>query len=243
MAVQVFATSTSRLLRTLQMENGEKVIGFRISPTDQDILYVFTSSSVTRWHWNSGEQLARLGTNRPTISIDLPLVQPEGDFSLYVSIVIQKDGKRGISINKLGEQSLLENIVLATSAHVNFIKVAYGGRVLVASDDSHVFLGTTTKINTENLESTHFTWRDATLPVTATSLDVRESFPAKGPGAIDLVVGETGGSILIYNDIVNTLLGYNVDKKPSPRRLHWHRGAVSTLRWSHDGKSTLLAKL
>lgn len=215
------------------------MIGFRLCPVDENVLYIFTASCVTKWHWDSGKQLARLATNRPTISIDLLSVQPGDGSALYASIVIQKDGKRGISINKLGEESLLETIVLHTSAHLNVVKVACGGRVVVASDDSHLFLGTTTSLNIEKIESTQFTWRETTLPVTATSFDLRESISAKGLAAINLVVGDTNGSILVYNDIVNTLLGHS-DKKTPPRRLHWHRGAVSTVRWSHDGTFSLL---
>lgn len=223
------------------METGQKVIGFRICPVDQEVLYIFTSGFVTKWHWDSGKRLARWGTNRPTVSIDLPLAQNEGDTAPYFSIVTQKDGKREISIDTLGDKKLPGITVLRTSEHISVVKVAYGGRVLFASDSSHLFMGTTTNIALENPESTRFTWREATLPVTATSFHLRESSSVKGSDAVDMVVGESGGSILIYHDIVNALFGRNTDKKSSPRKLHWHRGPVSTVRWSKDGTFAQLA--
>lgn len=143
-----------------------------------------------------------------------------------------------ISINTLGDKQLPGITALKTSKQINVIKVAYGGRLLFASDGSHLFMGTTTNINLENAEATQVTWREATLPVTATSFDLRESSSMKGADAVDLLVGESGGAIVIYHDIVDTLFGRDTHKKPSPRKLHWHRGSVSTVRWSNDGAFT-----
>lgn len=234
-SVQVFATSTSRLLRTLRAETGQKVIGFKICPVDEDVLYIFTSSFVTKWHWNSGRRLALWETNGPTVSIDLPLAQTIGGSLPYFSIVAQKDGKRRVSITTLGDQKVPSITALETSEHINVIQGVHGGRILFASDGSHLFLGTTSNVDTESPESTRFTWREATLPVTATSFHLRETFSVKGSVGVDLVVGESGGSILIYHDIVNTLFGRNTDNKTSPRKLHWHRGSVGAVRWSRDG--------
>jgi NET1-associated nuclear protein 1 (U3 small nucleolar RNA-associated protein 17) len=217
------------------MEAGQKVIGFKICPAEQDILYVFTSGFVTKWRWNSGERLDRWGTNSTTVSIDLPSIEKDENSIVWFSISIQKDGKREISINALSEKKPAGSTVLQTNKILNVIKVAYEGRVIFASDGTHLFLGTTTKSELENPESAQYTWREATLPVSATSLHLRESSSTKGSEAVDLVVGESHGSILIYQDILNTLFGRNAGKKSSPRKLHWHRGPVNTVRWSMDG--------
>lgn len=217
------------------------MIGFRICPDDEDVLYIFTSASVTKWHWNSGKRLAIWETNRPTVSIDLPLTQDTASSSSYFSIETQKNGKRGILISTLDDKEISSLTVLQTSEHINVIKVAYGGRLLLASDGSSLFLATTSNINVEHPEPASFIWRQATLPVTATSFHLRENSFAKGSDAVDLVVGESGGSILIYHDIVNTLFGRNTDNKISPRKLHWHRGPVSAVRWSKDGTFALLS--
>lgn len=238
-SVQVFATSTSRLLRTLQMETGQRVIGFKICPTDQNILYIFTSGFVTKWHWDSGKRLACWGTPCPILSVDLPSAESEGRPPLYFAIGAQKDGKREISINTFSDKKPTGTTALQTNEHINAIKVVYGGRVVFASDGSHLFMGTTTSVDLDSPDSMQYKWREATLPVTATSFHLRESSSAKGSDAVDLVVGESGGSILVYQDILNTLFGRNADKKPSPRKLHWHRGPVNTVRWSKDGMCSL----
>ncbi|KAJ6104192.1 hypothetical protein N7523_010512 [Penicillium sp. IBT 18751x] len=233
-SVQVFSTSTSRLLRTLQMEAGQKVIGFKLSPVDGSILYIFTSGFVTKWNWEEGKRHGRWGTLSSNVSVDLPTVKSPEHSTTYVSIGIQKDGKREISINALNEKQPMGTTILRTNENLNTIKTAHEGRVIFSCDGTHIFLGTTTKSELENPESAQYVWREATLPTTAISLDLRESFSTKGPEAVDLVVGESGGSIVIYQDILNSLFG-PTDKKVSPRKLHWHRGPVSTVRWSMDG--------
>lgn len=241
-SVQVFATATSRLLRALQMEAGQKVIGYQLCPIEPDILYIFTPGFVTKWDWDSGKRLARWGTDATTVAVDLSLVEKKDQLASY-SIVSQKDGKMQILINSLGEKKLVGISVLVTSEPINSIKVACGGRVIVACDGSHLFLGTTSSVDLESPESIQYTWREATLPAPATCFHLREnsdeSSGSPGP-VVDLAVGETGGYILIYQDILSTLFGRSAEKKSTPRKLHWHRGAVSSVRWSRDGKILII---
>ncbi|KAJ5778578.1 hypothetical protein N7520_001824 [Penicillium odoratum] len=241
-AVQVFATSTSRLVRTLQMEAGQSVIGFKICPIDQEILYIFTSSFVTKWHWDSGKRLARWGNGSRAVAVDVPLVENESQLAAY-TIVIQKDGKRQISINALNDKKAPGIIALNTDDQINKIQVVSGGRVIIACDGTRVFMGTTTNVDLENAESVQYKWRETILPSTATCFHMRQrsaqDTKPKNLDVIDLAVGETGGSILVYQDILSTLFGRNTEKKTSPQRLHWHRGAVNTVRWSRDGNYIL----
>lgn len=236
-AVQVFATSTSRLSRTLQMEAGQQIIGFSICPEDQESLYIFTSSgSISKWNWSSGKRIARWETTCTTVSMSLASVGKEGSTAaISFSIISPKDGKRQISINTLGDKKIQGTTALETSQKINSIKVTHDGRVIVASDGKHLFMGTTTSAELENLETVQYVWREATLPVNATCFDIQ----IQGSESIDLAVGESGGSILIYQNVLNTLFGKDFsDKRSSPRKLHWHRGSVNTVRWSKDGMST-----
>ncbi|KAJ5929710.1 hypothetical protein N7454_006660 [Penicillium verhagenii] len=243
-AVQVFATSTSRLVRTLQMEAGQTVVGYKICPVDKEILYIFTSKFVTKWNWDAGKRLARWGIGPQTVAVDVPSVENENQLAAF-AIVAQKDGKRQISINALSDKKSPAIVVLNTDVQINDIKVIRGGRVIVACEGSRFFVGTTTTLDLENAESAQYNWRETTLPSHATCFDLHqtrnktESRSAKGSEVIDLAVGETGGSILIYQDILSTLFGRNADKKSSPQKLHWHRGAVNTLMWSKDGNYIL----
>ncbi|KAJ5312918.1 hypothetical protein PENANT_c018G01177 [Penicillium antarcticum] len=231
-AVQVFATATSRLSRTLQMEAGQKIVGFSICPEDQENLFVFTSSgSISKWNWSSGKRISRWETTSTTVSASLASIEQQGNKNINsFSITSQKDGKRQISISTLGDKKIQCTTVLETNQKLNCIRVTHDGRVIVASDGQRLFMGTTSSAELGNLDTVQYNWREATLPVNATCFDIRESV------SIDLAVGESGGSILIYQNVLNTLFGKETsDKKSSPRKLHWHRGSVNTVRWSKDG--------
>ena len=236
MAVQVFATSTSRLLRTLQMESGQKVVGYKICPVNPEVLYIFTPKLVTKWNWDSGKRLARWETDATVTAVDVPVVENEQQLASY-SILTQKDGKKQISINPLADKKAPGIVALQTNEQINAVQVAYGGRVIFASGGNRIFLGTAAKFDIGNPESVSFKWREAALPVSATCFHLRESTAtsSKSADVIDLVVGEKGGSILIYHDLSNTLFGRSAEKSP-PRKLHWHRSSVNTVRWSKDGK-------
>lgn len=227
------------------MQAGQRVIGYKICPVDPEILYIFSSSIVSKWHWDSGERLKFWRTDSPTIAIDLPSSESTSQLVSY-SIMTKQDGKRQVSINDLSDKKLAGVSALETHQPINTIRVAYGGRIIVASSGSLLFLGTTTSVNLESPGATQYTWAEATLPVHATCLDLRETSTAqhqsseskssKALGPVDLVLGESHGSILIFRDIVNTLFNRSTEKKSSPRKLHWHRSSVNTVRWSRDGK-------
>ncbi|KAJ6151854.1 hypothetical protein N7470_006982 [Penicillium chermesinum] len=197
-AVQVLATSTNRVLRSLQVRGGQKVVGFRLCPVHEEVIYIFTPSSVSKWNWNSGQQLDGWKTNDATIAVDVPWVEEENEVFSYN--LKSKGGKRQIVVCSIDKKSSTGVVVLETKELINKIQVVNSGKVIIASDGHRLFWGSG-----------------------------RTSDP------INLVLGEANGSLLIFQDILNTLFGRNGDKKAAPRKLHWHRGPVSAVRWSTDG--------
>ena len=85
-----------------------------------------------------------------------------------------------------------------------------------------------------------YEWREYRLPVKhITCMDVRES-QAAVPGeianmSIDIAVGDASGVILVYNDVLSSISRESTSGLPLLQRLHWHREAVTSLRWSRDG--------
>ncbi|KAJ5339076.1 hypothetical protein N7452_005804 [Penicillium brevicompactum] len=231
-AVQVIATSTSRITRTIQLEAGQTIIGLNICPQNQDNLYVFTSAgSISKWNWTTGKRIARWETTSKTIATSLASIGKEEDkSSLCFSIISPKGGKRQISVSPLGDEKIQGVTILETSQKLNFIKVTGNGRVVLASDGYHLFLGTSSGPELENLATVQYAWREVMLPVQGVSYDIQ------GSESIDLAIGTANGSILIYQNILDTLFGKDSgEKKAAPRKLHWHREACNTLRWSKDG--------
>lgn len=225
----------------MQSEPGQRVIGYRLCPINPEVLYIFTPKLVTKWDWDSGKRLARWETDLPVVAVDVPSVQGAEQRASYS--ILQNDDKREIAVSALGNEKSDSITVLQTSEPISAIQVACGGRVILASDGSHLFLGTTTEIDFGKPESIRFNWREASLPVAVTCFHLRESSAgSKGSEVVDLAVGEKNGSILIYQDLLNTLFGRNTEKKSAPRKLHWHRSSVNTVRWSKDGKLELFLR-
>lgn len=219
------------------MEAGQQIIGFSLCPEDHENVYVFTSlGCISKWNWSSGKRIARWETTCTTVSTSVASIGKEEDLTaLSFSIISQKDGKRQVTINTLGDKKIQGTIALETIQKLNSIKVTRDGQVVIVSDGKHLFMGTSTSAELENLETVQYAWREATLPVNATCFDIQ----VQGSGSVDLAIGETGGSILIYQNVVNTLFGKDTnEKRSSPRKLHWHRGSVNTVRWSKDGMYT-----
>ena len=214
------------------------MIGFKLCPINEEVIYIFTSAHVAKWNWDSGKQLSRRRTDDTLIAVEVPWVEEESQLLSYS--INARRGKRQIIVHPLENQGD-GTIVLETKEQINKIQVVNGGKAIIASDGSHLFLGITSTVDLDHLQSLSYTWREAIIPVVATCFHLQvataQSGVGKTPGSIDLVLGETNGSILIYHDIFNTLFGRHADKKASPRKLHWHRGSVNVVRWSKDGKS------
>lgn len=167
---------------------------------------------------------------------------------VFYSLRQRKDGRRELSISVL-KDAHAEFVCLETDKAIKHITLSRGGQIIIISDGRHILVGNKRVVDVASPESFHYTWRELSLPVNATCFDIRESQPEdesktkgskKASPVVDLVLGESSGSILIYHDIVNSLsrkesAHEGESRTPVFRRLHWHRGAVTAVRWSRDG--------
>ncbi|PWY78180.1 WD40 repeat-like protein [Aspergillus sclerotioniger CBS 115572] len=245
-AVHVYSLATSRLIRTLQAKDGDSIVGYKLSPEDSKILYIFTlNGSISKWEWLSGEQSSYWDTCHKTISVEVCLTDAGSDCLFFLRE--RKDGKRGIAIEHSSDEKSRENIILETNVQINNLKIASQGQFIMAYGDQNVFFGRT-RLGKPS-EPAQYTWREVNLPVNIMCIDVRHNATSNRSAArsprdrkqydkIDLVLGELGGSILIYHDILRFLddeEGRQNGKTLTPRRLHWHRSSVNSVRWSKDG--------
>jgi NET1-associated nuclear protein 1 (U3 small nucleolar RNA-associated protein 17) len=238
------------------MKESQRVIGFKLSPLSPEYLYISTSCGrVSKWDWISGKQMFIRGKSRKTISSNLcPVLFQEKEQILLFSILERQNGFREISVSPLDESAsgaeLREYVVLRTTRPIVSLKAVQAGQVLIVSDSQNLFIGRLGIHGTEAVTSIVCNWTDITLPVKVTSFDLRENSDSslkpsaqlnskRDYGSVDLVLGESGGSILICCDIMKTLIPNNGKVLPVLRKLHWHRDAVNAVRWSKDGTSFL----
>lgn len=249
-AIQVYSVATSRLFRTLQLESGRHIVGYALSPANQEHLFIFSSTgSVSKWDWLSGEQTSCLDSRGKTVSVDFCThnVDDHAGFNL-LSLRERKDGKKEIVVTTLSDLNARETSIIQTSARISHVKAARNGQAIVAYGGQHILLGVASSEPTNPVPS--YSWREMKVPVNITCLDLRcksmppqnEEQPFSGyprAGEVDVVLGELNGSILLYHDILSAFDEghYEALRNPSPRRLHWHRETVNAVRWSRDGMS------
>ena len=132
------------------------------------------------------------------------------------------------------------------------LRVLDGGRVIVAVSGRKILVGTTSDPDQPALQALAYIWREIICSEIITSLDIRSKHDNepikkfKGAGnviipAIDIVVGGLQGAIFIYEDILRRIVSKEHKSQEGakdvllPRKLHWHRNAVSAVKWSKDG--------
>lgn len=254
-AVHVYSVSTSRLFRTLEVESNHKVVGYRLCPVNEEHLYVFTSGGIGKWEWATGKRMTYWNMSCKKIAIDLTSDGTEDSMRTISYIVREhKDGKRQISAMCLADQRPLETIILDSTRRITNLKVARRGQIIVAWDNHHLLVGNAKVDIPISPVSGQYTWREVNLPVNITCLDLRlgthpvntevtGSKSRRHLDTVDLVLGESGGSILVLYDAVNSLtnneVNYQGRQNSSFKRLHWHRGPVHAVRWSKDGNYIL----
>lgn len=252
-AIHLYSISTARVVRSFQSAPGQTIIGCRVSPGKGDYLYIFTSTgAVDKWDWQSGRQVSHWETNRKTLSIEVFFDQNEDDAQFQLLCLCERnDLKRAITAVDLRDGKSQEKLIFETSIRISHIRCAGQSRAIIAYHDNHLLLGTMGRDDASPTTS-QYTWRELTLPVKITSMDIRSKVSPSQPRTgtsnrsrhwetLDLALGEANGSILVYHDVLNSLNkdgALEAGKGMAPRKLHWHREAVCATRWSKDGTNS-----
>ncbi|KAL2798503.1 hypothetical protein BJX66DRAFT_295024 [Aspergillus keveii] len=249
-SIHVYSVATSRLFRILEPSASETIIGFRISPINQERLHIITSTgSVTEWDWSTNKQLASWNTQHKTLAAHVVsgnTADAEGSRTLLFSLRERKDGKRELAVTPLNEGESQSTSLLETNIRVEDFRVIGDGRIAVVYGGTHLFVGSSSQA--QSSEFSNYAWREVKLGVNISCVDVKQHGTSKqihqrvsGTQKLpnfDLAVGGADGSILVYHGALN-LLGISgkrdEEKKSAPRRLHWHRDSVTAVHWSRDG--------
>ena len=151
--------------------------------------------------------------------------------------------------------------ILSTSSPITHYHVTDGGLLLIAVSGSRLMVGELVGDATaSSLKDLKYIWREVTTPAPINALDVRISTrvspPTNGQSSslssssprkkisdisVDVLVGDSNGVIFVHQDLHANLVrrerqsNGSIDVRTSVRRMHWHREAVRTVKWSRDG--------
>ena len=260
-SMHVYSTSTSLLTRKLITAKSGFIVGFVLSPTDPNLLYVATNlGSLYKYDWNKGKHLGRWDISSQIFNLagsDLAPTPAERD----IIYTVDKKGQWMITAHRLSGKADASKTELRTllksSEPVTALKVLAGGKIIVASSGPRLMIGTSDLAVPASLNDLSYVWRELSCPEWITSLDARSPSDAsrvpgtglvgtnppksKGQPAVDIVVGDLKGAIFVYEDLLGKLVrkerrGKSVTGQDlTPQRLHWHRNGVATTKWSLDG--------
>ena len=246
-AVQLYSTSTSLLVRSLQPAGESSISTFALSASHPTVLYIGTfSGGITKWDWATGKLLATLHGAPELLKLIPAPAEATDDFSEFLYSVNRTGmNKAALSMVRIKKdrtaliQHLFEQEWLSREAYLTC-----DGKVIVLSAERRLIFGAVHQLTKASGETKFGTFRELTLPEEISSIDVRErnkqESNIKDP-ALDIVVGSRRGPILVYEDAYGKVLAKerikegNVQNDLVPRRMHWHREAVNSARWSRDG--------
>lgn len=257
-AINVYATSTSLLVRKLQISRSDRVSAFALSSTNPSHLFVSTSSgSIEKWDWLDGTRLEYWNISATIYSLATSTpVHAETNNGLVYTVDRKDEGQWRLTVHRLLGGAEASKTDLGTLLKYNepliFVKILVNGRIVVVTSGSRLIIGTCDRPSPDSLKDLSYVWRDVNCPEWITSIDVQlrpYDTTAKKPktskatfhGAVDIVVGTLRGKIIIYDDLLENLVRIERGKTAqqvdsiSSRRLHWHRSAVLALKWSMDG--------
>lgn len=235
-----------------------EITSFALSPTTPEHLYVTTSQGIVYlFNWEDGQKLGRWQLNAHVWGLAVTAqISPDGLLDTVYTREQAKGKKWRISAHKLrsgSEKSKTESKTIYSSSNsILHFRLVQDGRVIVIASGQRLLLGSTDENGIVSIQDMNYTWRQLTTPNSITSFDIRtrqkksskSSQSSKRVPTIDIAIGQDKGVIYLYTDLLNHLIAKEngkaaADYRISSQKMHWHREAVGTVKWSLDGKCQL----
>ncbi len=243
--VRVYSQSTSLLVRRIQPrlrgEHDRMVACVQAAATPEHLFVATSSGDISIWDRTQGEQIRRWKSAHSlghivSLSSSTKLQRilavhggPDARHTTISILDLEHDSSHPVATAELLKRKGLKfdtNCFADTG-------------VIVASTRKHLLVGYCPGFAVDE-QYPSFYWRELLVPSEIVSFNARSvvQHRAGNTPRVDIAIGLQSGEILLYEDLLFKLIGK--EKKTaivdiSARILHWHRGAVSSVKWSRDG--------
>lgn len=262
-AIQVYSTSNSLLTRTIKLKidpstrPNARIITYCLSPTNPNIVWVACSDgAIYSIDWTSGAGSDQYWGISSTGCIHMTVASMESAGrrrDVVFTTEPKKDGGWRITANELappkGPIETVARTIYTSNQRVNFLKTGHEGSTIVAASENRVLLGSLRSTEYGTIDKIKYEFRVFESTDVISSLDIKVTDRPKVAGQmdkkrypiVDVVIGDVKGAIFIHNDLLQNLarsqrkVAEDSGISLIPRRLHWHRQAVHTVKWSLDG--------
>ncbi len=224
--VQVLSLETSLVVRTHLTPIGETINCFAVE--GEQVYIAYSRGSPWIWNWSRDEPARQMIMHASKV-LSMALAPPDKEEVSSSLFYISLEGNRTTIYGK-GQH------LHSTKHQLHTIQVLGSGDYVIAQSQSAVVLGSRSKNTNE------YVWIELPFTPGCTCADARiVSTPAGGRKAssaragLRLAVGGEDGKIQVYDDVSALFRRNEEGGLPTPRILHWHRDAVSSLKFSRDG--------
>lgn len=240
--LRVYSTQTSLLIRSLQTSHGSSIVSCALSLVDPTKVYIaYTNDNISLWDWTVNHKSAQVDTQKRLRRV-VPMTF-DGKKEIFLALRHGEDKSSSVvayTVDHTSQDFKIATTVLQRSFSITNIASYAEGSVIIASSAGKILLGYSQDIAATG-QQIIYTWRELSITGSITSFDAQVR-PHKAKSArkvpiLDLVVGFQLGNIMQYQDLLFDLIGKEKktnDDDITPRKLHWHRTAVNTVKWSRD---------
>ncbi|KAF1365295.1 WD40 repeat-like protein, partial [Lizonia empirigonia] len=256
-ALEIYVAETSLLAYKLPVSGSGEVTAYAMSATDSSRVYVAESTGlITLWDWVSRQKIGRWDIGATVRNMTV-ITHSDEDL-----VYCHEPGKSHI-INvhalRTGAQASTTELkpILKTSSSILDIQVLLQGNFVVVACNDSLMVGKRQKQSKTAVQDFEYVWRELKFSqrITAFNAYVRDPTEVTGKAAksaqdqrdvIDIAVGEESGVILLFEDVLSSFAAIETIQKGGkakadnaeslrPKKLHWHRDAVGSVKWSLDG--------
>jgi NET1-associated nuclear protein 1 (U3 small nucleolar RNA-associated protein 17) len=259
-ALEIYVAETSLLAYKLPVSGSGEVTAYALSTTDSNRVYVAESTGlITLWDWVSRQKIGRWDIGATVRNMT---VITHADEDLVYCHEPGKSHIVNVHALRTGAQAATTELkpILKTSLNILDIQVLLEGKFVVVACGDSLMVGKRQKQSKTAVQDFEYVWRELKFAQRLTTFNAYVRDPAEVTGKavksaqdyrdiIDIAIGDASGVILLFEDILASFAAIESVQKGGktkadsaetlrPKKLHWHRDAVGSVKWSLDGKSS-----
>lgn len=263
-SIQVYSTADSLLIRKIQLEELDvenipgQIMSICISPSSPNLIWVASSDGhVWLIDWTNGQGSETLFKLQCSFLSDMSVehIKFGTEFRDVPLVAIEHKKKwRIVACDVRRSKFKSSNSLLTQAMPISNLRSVRNGYALIASADRNILLGTLKTSSIQHVSELEYEFFTLDCSDEIVCLDVRATdrvhlnrktqVEAGNEPVVEIVVGCARGAVFFYNDILPQIRRLHSSKghrgSLQPRKYHWHRKAVHTIKWSRDGMKIFL---
>lgn len=220
--VQILSLDTSLPAASLRISN--IILSFAAEPGSAAVSILDNVGRLTHWDWENNRQSTTTVQVKPR-AYDACIISA-GRKEQAIKRVFTGSGQNARSVY-IGEKTAYQ-----AKKPLQTVQIVGDFEYLVAHGTSVLVLGK------READTEDFTWAEVPISteITCAHGTLRQDIRPGTSAGLRLAVGLADGQIHLFEDLASLFDGKNNTSLPSPRVLHWHRDAVSAVKFSTDGR-------